>query len=75
MPLSEATIKSTYITKATEVLGPAADATAQDKAAEIFAKWLLEVLTNQAAVTTNGATGTGPSGGPLPIVNQPGVIG
>ena len=74
MALSEATIKATFIAKQTEVLGAATDTDLQAQNAEVFAKWLFEVLTTQAAVKTNGATGTGPSGGPLPITDQPGVI-
>ncbi|MEW5804666.1 MAG: hypothetical protein AB1847_21460 [bacterium] len=49
--------------------------------AVLIAKWkiiagqIVSHITNNAVVnvTTTGATGTGPSGGPLPITAQPGV--
>jgi hypothetical protein len=31
-------------------------------------------LTTYGLILTSGATGTGPEGGPLPIVSQPGII-
>jgi len=74
MALTKDLIKQTFIDKQTALLGPAEDAAVQEENAEVMAEWLLEVLTNQAAVKVNGATGTGPDGGPLPITDQPGVI-
>ena len=39
-----------------------------------FGNEITNEFKNNGAVSTNGVTGTGPAGGPLPITAQPGVI-
>lgn len=74
MPLSVATIKSTIVSKLDAQYGAPANAAEQEKFATAIAEALFDVLTVQATVASNGATGAGSPGGPLPIVALPGLI-
>ena len=50
------------------------DAAQQAKFTAALAQAIFDILTTQAAVTSSGATLTGPAGGPLPITSLPGTI-
>lgn len=75
MALSTAIVSATIKAKLDSQYGPPADPIEQKKFTDAMAEALIEILTNQMTITTNGtctgATATGPAGGPLPITNQP----
>lgn len=74
MALSKSTIQSTITDALNAQYGQPEDAAEQAKFSAAMADAIFKILTVQAAVTVNGVTTTGAPGGPLPIVNQPGVI-
>ena len=76
MAMSEAGAKTSLIGYMNSVIGaaPPEGIANQAKFAEAFAKWLVNYLKENMELdgaTCNGATGTGPDGGPLPISDQP----
>lgn len=74
MPLSVATMQTTIKSAMDAEYGPPDNAGQQAKFTKALAEALFTILTSQAVVASNGATLTGPAGGPLPITALPGVI-
>lgn len=50
------------------------DATELEKMTDAIAQGIVDHFTAAATVSSAGATGAGPAGGPLPIIALPGVI-
>lgn len=74
MPLSVSTMQTTIKAALDAEYGPPDDLDQQAKFTGALAQALFDILTTQAAVASNGATGAGPAGGPLPIAALPGTI-
>lgn len=74
MSLSVKTMQTTIKNAMDQEYGPPDNAAQQAKFTKALAEALFTILTSQAVVTSNGATGTGTAGGPLPIAGLSGGI-
>ena len=74
MALSISTMKTEIKNQLDAEYGTPEDADEQDKFVTAMATAILNILTTQATVTSNGVTLAGSPGGPLPITGLPGAI-
>ena len=65
---------ATAITAAKPADGAAMTPTELETMWKTIAGKIIDEFTNNGEVSTSGATGSGPAGGPLPITSQPGTI-
>ena len=65
---------ATAITAAKPADGAAMSSSELESMCKTIAGEIIDEFTNNGQVSTSGATGSGPAGGPLPITSQPGTI-